>query len=72
MTQIGIVYGQALYTLSLEEDLVEKIRRELTEINGIPVTGTKDEIKVNVVSADDKVTLQSSFITDILNQVNER
>ena len=35
MTQIGTVYGQALYTLSLEEDLVEKIRRELTEINGI-------------------------------------
>lgn len=47
------------------------VRAWLTEINGIPVTGTKDEIKVNVVSAENKVTLQSSFITDILNQVND-
>lgn len=29
MTQIGIVYGQALYTLAVEEGLTDKIREEL-------------------------------------------
>lgn len=35
MTQIGSVYGQALYTLALEEGLVEQIHGELMQMQGV-------------------------------------
>ncbi len=35
MTQIGSVYGQALYALALEEGIVEKIREEIVQVNGL-------------------------------------
>ncbi len=35
MTQIGIAYGQALYTLALDEGLAETIREELAQVGAV-------------------------------------
>ena len=35
MTQLGIVYGQALYTLAREEDLTDAIRQELVTVRDV-------------------------------------